>query len=66
MNEAYKLEITPTVKLELGNLVGKPASDWIEWLTYNKDYQDHLRIYMKDGYVTYNMSARLRYSIGLV
>ncbi len=66
MTNEYKLPVTTAVKVELSNLVGKPASDWIEWLQYNEDYQEHIKMYMKDGYVQYNMSARLRYSIGLI
>ena len=65
-DEQYKIDVDVDIKTELSNLVGKPASDWIEWLQFNKQYQNHVKMYMKDGYVQYNMSARLRYSIGLV
>ena len=66
MNKDYKLEVSMDQKTQLSNLIGKPASDWIEWLEYNQDMSQHVKMYMKDGYTQYNLSARLRYSIGLI
>jgi len=66
MNDEYKLEVTAEQKVQLMTLQDASVSDWVEWLEYNKDMQQHLKMYRKDGRTVYGLSVRLRYSIGLL